>query len=325
MIRRSKSGTTRGFTLIELLVVIAIIAILIGLLLPAVQKVREAAARSTCQNNMKQIALAAHSYESAAGYFPPGGDVQSVGPLVFMLPHLEQDAQYKMFSFVPTSYGLYYQDPANRPGSTGSTTIPRPPARYGTEGNFKTMLCPSAPSAEEYETVWLTIAYGTAGTDFAPSAPANTHNRSGFPGALVMGRSHYTAVLGDWRYGSGYRGMFYYNSKNKIANVTDGSSNTMMFCEMVGGYWPGSSNGKRWCPSWALNGNYTAFGVCPDVNNQNLNGAALFGSAHSGIINVSYGDGSVRTLRNVDQYNGTAFPVWAAMAGISDGVIVAFD
>jgi hypothetical protein len=330
-----------------LLVVIAIIAILIGLLLPAVQKVREAAARMSCTNNLKQIGLAAHNYESSYQVLPPGIDPQGVGCTVYLLPYLEQSAQYGFWSFFgsntsPPTIWYNVQDAAghrNRPASTGTDTIPPDPlGRYGSQGEYKVFQCPSSPSPSEYTTALLGCYYGPLGVD-SPPGQANTgaHVFSSAPGRLVVGRSHYTGMGGYYSTQSypQYKGFFTYNSKNKVAATPDGTSNTVMFGEMAGGFnaWNGSGgipNGPM-TASWASGFNYSGFDspwtggpasapACGGTVTSNCSKWWAFSSQHTGIVNFCFGDGSVRSLRGQMD-----FSTWVYMTGIQDGIVVSFN
>jgi prepilin-type N-terminal cleavage/methylation domain-containing protein len=166
----------RGFTLIELLVVIAIIAILIGLLLPAVQKVRAAAARMTCSNNLKQMSLACHNYASANNdAFPPfynftnGGEIQL---FVALLPYIEQDAVFQTFG-----------NPANLQ-VTGTN--------FGHRAVIKTFMCPSDPTIGNglNQGDWATGSYvanfqvfgnpGAGNSAWNPNAVGNPNLKSTF-------------------------------------------------------------------------------------------------------------------------------------------------
>jgi prepilin-type processing-associated H-X9-DG protein len=307
------------------------VAVLIGLLLPAVQKVREAANRMSCQNNLKQIGLAAHKYQDTHSKLPPGLDVQHVGCLVYLLPYIEQAGHFQNFSFRPAKYTFYYQDPANLPPVTRTDVIPRPPALYGCEGTIKTFLCPSALDPDAYTTAMLTVVYGSPGKDY--NAAFGTRNGFFFspaPGRLIMGRSHYVGVGGDFQtnLGSDYRGLFTYLSQNSLARVPDGTSHTFLFGELSGGYILGWQLGipDGWaCPSWSSGFNYTTFGTCPSpINGHCLPGLgrgysyATFESWHSGgsIINWAFADGSVRSIAP-----GLGHGVYAALAGFQDGQI----
>jgi prepilin-type N-terminal cleavage/methylation domain-containing protein/prepilin-type processing-associated H-X9-DG protein len=320
-----RSSRKMGFTLIELLVVIAIIAILIGLLLPAVQKVREAAARISCSNNLHQIALAAHNYDSTFGKLPPGMDSQNVGEMVYLLPFLEQQQRFNNFSFSP-NYPVWYRNPQNRPPTTGNDTVPRPPALYGAEGTIKNLLCPSAIPPEQYVTVLLCVDYAISGKDYSAAAPYG-HVFSSAPGRNVIGRSNYLGNGGYYSptlYGQ-YVGMFDYQSTIAMGRVPDGTSNTFLFIEFLGGpiSWGGSGGiPDGWSGgSWVSGFNYTGFNG--PVNFQQAQQGAgwySFGSAHTGnITNCCFADGSVRQISNSIDFNS-----WVYLSGYADGYVVTF-
>jgi prepilin-type N-terminal cleavage/methylation domain-containing protein len=318
----------QGFTLIELLVVIAIIAVLIGLLLPAVQKVREAAARTQCMNNLKQIALAAHMYESTNGTLPPGTDGQMVGTLVFLLPYLEQDAVYKNFSFRPGPFIPYWwRDSLNFPTAPEGTGVP-----------IKTFICPAAPAPASCSSVVIAQTGVSPGVDHATGLDPSTAYIAPTPANQALARNNYLPCggYGDQRAGAFHfpqlRGMFTFQSKNKLAAIPDGTSTTLMFLESAGGH--GSFDDAPelngwWGNSWAMGSTFSRFGTCPDHSNQNCDfepegrglAWALPGSQHAGNrINVAYGDGSIRSIPPALGSN-----VYLAIAGIADGVVVNVD
>jgi prepilin-type N-terminal cleavage/methylation domain-containing protein/prepilin-type processing-associated H-X9-DG protein len=332
-----------AFTLIELLVVIAIIAVLIGLLLPAIQKIREAAARSTCTNNLKQIGLAAHNYASTNGFLGEGFDRQHVGILVKLLPFIEQGAQYQLYSFKPNTDASYWSDPLNRPPSTSTTVIPRPPGRYGGEGEFKTFQCPSMTfQANEIVTVWLTHDYGTANRDYNGANPANQSVYSSLPGGIVLGKTNYLANAGDWRnilvrdsspqVGTRCFGPYRYKSKNTLADIADGTSNTILFTETAGGYDSGFTGGvdvafggAGWTmDTWNFGIWHSAFGMCPNSTNSNCDNRpqglgkswGVAGSFHTNLVNMAFSDGSVRGINPEIDFLSMDY-----LAGIADGMV----
>ena len=218
----------QGFTLIELLVVIAIIAILVGLLLPAVQKVREAAARSQCTNNLKQIGLALHSYHDANNAFPAGyvdGNTNStstpdndVGPGwgwgAMILPYLEQNNLYNQINF-------------NQGVGLG--------ANVGVcQQALKIYQCPSDPNQQA-----MPIYDSSFTNPIATVAHGNYVGCNGWVECFANAGGNYdpasdggAAEDGDvGAAGRGGDGLFYRNSRNRMLDVSDGLSNTIVVGE----------------------------------------------------------------------------------------------
>ena len=339
-----KNPPRSGFTLIELLVVIAIIAILIGLLLPAVQKVREAAARMQCANNLKQIGLAFHNYEGTYQVLPVGADIQMNGPLVHLLPYVEQDALYKAWKFNTTPNVAYYREPLNAPQSVAAiATPPTPPGVWPVSPNLKTFKCPAAgPEAAGQNGAIRLQTGGRAGTDYPttmtnPSLAGNTAfiiaGASGASTQPAYGRTNYVGMLGYAQPGQNgvtYSGMFPYLYGTRIPTIVDGTSNTVAFLESAGGFIDFGGGNAGWVGNgFGMSAQVSAFGTCPDTTNGNCDfstkgrgfGYGLPSSMHTGNrINVVFGDGSVRNIApNIN------FSVYVFLCGIADGQVVTLD
>lgn len=321
-----------AFTLIELLVVIAIIGVLIGLLLPAVQKVRESANRMKCKNNLKQIGIALHGYHDRFSLFPPGY-VSTVGPggfdddqgpgwgwATFILPDLEQDNVYKQIQL-----NKAIADPVNATIRMTSLSVFR---------------CPSDSSANTVFTVDAlndsTANYSTPLTDVNIQPVRVAHsNYVGIFGQPEITPDPGFLDKGDPDRGPTHQGMFYRNSKLGIAHVTDGTSNTLFvgerssnlaYCTWTGAVTGGQvppkipdtfNFGPEGAPILILGHTGDAADVPPHTPNSSVNHVDDFWSRHSQGVNFLFVDGSVRNIN--DSINPM---VWWAIGTRAGGEVV---
>ena len=322
----------RAFTLVELLVVIAIIGILIGMLLPAVQAVREAARRIQCANNIKQVTLASLNYESAYMQFPPGTinhdpekspvnnypDGNAGGPfgsgvsvMVFLLPFMEQD---NINDLVDANKRLD-QNPGQ--GWAGFFFNANPSSWEASQFPISGLICPSSNALDAEKVMFM----HQGGTAFITGDP----NGDGTGRTINMGRNNYVGSGGfnfDDPENFEDRGIYYDRSTENFGTITDGSSNVVAFAEVRAYMFPQLSNTARHAYVWFSTSNEIGgrFGLNAtwSTTNPRTDGRAKrsFSSLHPGGVNMAYGDGSVSFVSDpIDDF------VFRQICGIADGSV----
>jgi prepilin-type N-terminal cleavage/methylation domain-containing protein/prepilin-type processing-associated H-X9-DG protein len=317
---RKLPSRNRGFTLIELLVVIAIIAVLIGLLLPAVMKVKQAAVSTQCSNNLKQIGLGLVNYESTTGHFPPGGNDGGQGDAaptyanwaIYLLPYVEQQNLYAAYNFAAVN-----EDPSN----TNVVSTP-----------VKTYTCPADPNAGVIDVPASGTYAGTLG-NFATGSYRGVAGMSDTNNFWDNVPANWTTVGPLGQQGAGaWRGVLHAvgfgANVESISTITDGASQTLM----VGEYYTATTPTRTtyWGYTYtcyamgsAMNGSeylLADFNKCGTIGVSNACKRA-FGSNHTAGVNFVFADGSVHSIS--PNISGTVFQALATIAG-GEAVSVSF-
>lgn len=322
-----RSGKRKGFTLIELLVVIAIIALLMALLLPAVQKVREAANKMLCASNLRQIGIASHNYHNDYLRLPAGGwgsmnglfdpAVNYAGQLYELLPYMEQDNLYNKFK-VSTALPNHPMQ-AVGPNWWRDTTPTTDCNLFWAQTKLKMFMCPSDTVNEQTAIGVFLMMHIT------PNVPCTlTGGYYPNPTGDLFGRTNYAGCMGVLSEGGcgsfydQYKGIFKSIYTNQITlgqiTVQDGTSNTLMYGEGLG------SNGKgarNWAWSWMVGTQCTAWGLRSPDNSDWYN----FSSRHPAVVQFAFGDCSTRGLRRgaTATFFTTDWFVLAQLSGRNDG------